>query len=100
VPVQTPTGALYLRRGTMAIPTSSGFLNVTARALLLDPGQPFFVADHIIPRAGVQADRYFRRARGADGTVYVWMARLSGPGRGPGLSGLRYDAVRNMAPAQ
>jgi hypothetical protein len=100
VPVQTPTGALYLRRGTMAIPTSSGFLNVTARALLLDPGQPFFVADHIIPRAGVQADRYFRRARGVDGTVYVWMARLSGPGRGPGLSGLRYDAVRSMAPAQ
>jgi hypothetical protein len=99
VPVQTALGALYLRRGTMAIPTTDGILDVTARALLLNPGQPFFVADHIVPRAGREAERYFRRTRSADGTVYLWMARTSGPGTGPGWSGLRFDAIRDMTPA-
>lgn len=98
VSVQTAQGALYLRRGTMAIPTSTGILNVAARALILEPGQPFFVTDHVVPRSGVESRRYFRRTRSADGTTFVWMARYSGPGSGPGWSGLRFDAVRDMAP--
>ncbi len=93
VPVQTPQGALYLRRGTMEIPTTSGPVTVKARALLLEPGQPFFLADQVVPRSGVIADRYFRRTRAADGSTYLWLARKSGPGQGPGWSGLRFDAV-------
>lgn len=96
VPVQTAQGTLYLRRGTMEIPTSSGLIQVTARALILDPGKPFFVADRVVPQAGVQADRYFRRTRSSDGTTYLWMARKSGAGRGPGWSGLRFDVVDDM----
>jgi hypothetical protein len=99
VSVQTPEGALYLRRGTMAIPTTDGILNVTARAQLLQPGQPFFVTDHVVSRVGLAADRYFRRTRGSDGTTFLWMARCTGPGTGPGWSGLRFDAVRDMAAA-
>lgn len=98
VPVQTAQGALYLRRGIMEIPTTSGIVTVTARALLLDPGQPFFVADHIIPRSGILAERYFRRARSSDGSTYLWLARRTGSGTGPGLSGLRFDAVQNETP--
>jgi hypothetical protein len=98
IPVQTPQGALYLRRGTMTIPTVDGIQNVTARALVLQPGQPFFVTDHVIPRAGLAADRYFRRTRGPDGTTFLWMARCTSPGKGPGWSGLRFDAIRDMAP--
>jgi hypothetical protein len=96
VPVQTAQGALYLRRGTMEIPTSSGPILVKARALMLDPGKPFFVADRVVPQAGVQADRYFRRTRSSDGTTYLWMARKSGAGRGMGWSGLRFDVVEDM----
>ena len=98
VPVQTAQGALYLRRGTMQIPTSAGPITVTGRALLLDPGQPFFVADRIIPQAGRLADRYFRRARSYDGSTYLWMGRSSGAGRGIGWSGLRFDVVNDMKP--
>jgi hypothetical protein len=97
VPVQTPQGALYLRRGTMEIPTTGGLVTVKGRALLLDPSQPFFLADHIIPRSGVLADRYFRRARSADGATHVWMARARGSGTGPGWSGLRFDVVQPEA---
>src|SRR5208282_5231161 len=88
VPVQTPQGALYLRRGQMEIPTQAGPYLVTARAELLAPGKPFFVADHIVPRSGILADRYFRRARAADGSTYVWLARKVATGTGPGWSGL------------
>jgi hypothetical protein len=96
VPVQTAQGTLYLRRGTMEIPTSQGPIFVKARALILDPGQPFFVADRVVSQAGRQADRYFRRTRSSDGTTYLWMGRKSGAGRGMGWSGLRFDVVQDM----
>lgn len=99
VPVQASQGTLYLRRGTTEIPTTQGLLYVTPRALVLDPGQPFFLADRVLPPTGVQVDRYFRRTRAMDGSTYLWLARKSGPGRGPGWSGLRFDLVRNVATA-
>jgi len=96
VPVQTPQGQLMLRRGTMEIPTSSGLQKLTARAEILEPQHPFFLADRVVPRAGVLVDRYFRRTRSSDGSTFVWMARKSGVGKGPGWSGLRYDIVSKM----
>jgi hypothetical protein len=99
VPVKAPNGGLFLRRGIMAIPTQGGIVNASARALLLDPGRPFFLADHVVPRSGVMADRYFRRARSVDGSTYVWIARKAGPGTGPGWSGLRFDLVQPVATA-
>jgi hypothetical protein len=99
VPVQTPSGALYLRRGTMEIPTQQGLLYVVPRALILQPGKPFFLADRALPPTGILVDRYFRRTRSVDGSTYVWLARKSGPGRGPGWSGLRFDLAQDMAKA-
>jgi len=97
VPVQTPQGALYLRRGIME--SGSAGVNLQARALVLEPQHPFFVVDHAVPRSGVQVDRYFRYTRSSDGTIYVWQARTSGQGKGSGWSGLRFDIVRDMAPS-
>jgi len=90
VPVTTAQGALLLRRGTMGTP---------AHAKILEPGQPFVVNDRAVPRAGLETDRYFRRARTPSGATVLWLARRSGPGTGEGWSGLRFDAVRDMAPA-
>ena len=98
LPVQTAQGSLYLRRGTMEIPTKQELLYVVPRALILNPGVPFFLADRVLPPTGILVDRYFRRTRWADGTTYL-MARKSGPGRGPGWSGLRFDIVQDMAKA-
>jgi hypothetical protein len=100
VPVQTATGELFLRRGTLEIPTSSGFQLLKAHALILDPANPFFVADRVISRTGLQVDRYFRRTRSSDGSTFVWMARKAELGKGPGWSGLRFDLVRDVAPAK
>jgi hypothetical protein len=97
VPQKTAQGTLFLRRGTMEIPTLKGILKIIPRALILNPGKPFFVADRVVPRSGVQADRYFRRTRASDGSTVLWMARKSGPGTGPGWSGLGFDVVRPLA---
>ena len=77
-------------------PTSAGLQKLKARAEILEPEHPFFLADRVVPRAGVLVDRYFRRTRSPDGSTFVWMARKSGVGKGPGWSGLRFDIVRNM----
>jgi hypothetical protein len=100
VPVQTAEGELFLRRGTMEIPTSSGFELLKPHALILDPANPFFVADRVISRSGLQVDRYFRRTRSSDGSTFVWMARYAERGKGPGWSGLRFDLVRDLAAAK
>ncbi len=100
VPVQTPQGALYLRRGTMEVPTPpSGFTLLQARGAILEPQHPFFVTDRAVPRAGTQVDRYFRYTRSSDGTIFLWLARRSGQGRGPGWSGLRFDTVNTLTPS-
>lgn len=97
VPVRSPQNELFLRRGTMEIATSGGFVFLKAHALILEPQHPFFVADRVVSRAGVLVDRYFRRTRSADGSTFAWMARRSQQGKGPGWSGLRFDIVRDMA---
>jgi hypothetical protein len=97
VPVRSPQGELLLRRGTLQIPASSGFVKLKARARVLEPEHPFFVADRIVSRSGVLVDRYFRYTRSSDGTVFLWMARRSGQGHGTGWSGLRFDLVGDLA---
>jgi hypothetical protein len=99
VPVRSPQGEMYLRRGTLEIPTSSGFEQLKAHALILEPEHPLFVVDRAVSRAGVQVNRYVRYTRSSDGTIFVWQARKAGSGRGPGWSGLRFDIVRNMTSA-
>lgn len=99
VPVKSPQGELFLRRGTMEIPTAAGFDKIAARARVLEPGHPFFVADRVVSRSGVLVDRYFRYTRSSDGTTFVWMARRSGQGKGTGWSGLRFDIIRDMKAA-
>jgi hypothetical protein len=96
VPVLSPANELYLRRGTMEVPTTTGFIKLQARGAILEPQHPFFVTDRAVPRAGTQVDRYFRYARSDDGTIFVWLARKSGQGHGAGWSGLRFDVVDNL----
>jgi hypothetical protein len=99
VPVRSPQGELFLRRGTMEIPTATGFDKIKARARVLEPEHPFFIADRIVSRSGVLVRRYFRYSRSSDGTIFVWLARKSDQGRGTGWSGLRFDLVRDLEAA-
>lgn len=95
VPVLTQAGELVLRRGTMDIPGPGGtVIQLTPHAAILQPGTPYYLTDRVVTPIGVEARRYLRRTRWTDGSTLVWMARLSGPGRGPGSSGLKFDFLR------
>jgi hypothetical protein len=99
VPVQAPNGALYFRRGVVERPSATGPVPIVAKGVILNPGQPYFVRDQAIPRAGADVTRRFRRARWTDGSTHLWMARRARPGRGPGWSGLAYDLVERFGEA-
>jgi hypothetical protein len=99
VPVKAPDGALYFRRGIIERPSTTGPVPILARGVILDPGTPYFVTDHAIPRAGADVTRRFRRARWTDGSTHVWIAWRARPGRGPGWSGLAYDLVEKFGEA-
>ena len=96
VPVlPAPGAAAVFRRGTMDIPGPGGTVaQLAAQAELLEPGQPFYLTDRVVTPIGVSAQRLLRRTRLPDGATIAWMARRSGPGRGLGSSGLKFDYVR------
>jgi hypothetical protein len=99
VPVLSNQGSPFLRRGVLEVPdpsSPSGLRKLPAHAEVLEPGQPFFVVDHAVPRAGQRVTRYFRFTRSFYGDNYLWLARKSGLGRGQGWSGLRFDLARNI----
>jgi hypothetical protein len=97
VPVVAPGGARYFRRGILVRP---GYGDVHATTRLLEPGQPFFVADECIPAVGAEVTRSFRRTRWTDGSTVTWLAHRDAPGRGPGWSGLAFDLVKPLGPVQ
>jgi hypothetical protein len=101
VPVlPTADAASVFRRGTMGIPGPGGtVLQLAAVAELLNPGQPFYLTDRVVTPIGVSAQRYLRRTRLPDGSTVVWSANRSGPGRGLGASGLKFDYLRDGAAA-
>jgi len=62
--------------------------------LLAPPG--LWLWQEEVPREGARAVRRHRMARGADGSLCVWRARMAETGRGEASSGLRYDDVLPM----
>jgi len=94
VPMKGLDGSLLLRRGIMDHPEAPSL--VTVRAELLEPAKPLFFNDHVVPRAGIQVSRYFRRTRWTDGSTYLWLARRTRPGRGEGYSGLAFDLIQTL----
>ncbi len=93
--------SLMLRRGGMFDPVSTSMPPlVAARGVILTPGQMFVVRDQAIPRAGVQVNRYVRRARWIDGSTYCWMARRTRTGKGQGSSGLAFDILEGPPAAK
>ena len=56
-------------------------------------GDPVWLHEEEVPRAGVAVTRSAQRARGQDGSAHTWTARTKRAGGGEGSSGLRFDVV-------
>jgi hypothetical protein len=94
--VRSPSGGLYFRRGMIERPSSAGPIPILARASILEPQHPYFVADHTIPKTGADVNLRFRRTRWSNGSTLLWLAHRTQVGRGPGCSGLAFDLIEAM----
>lgn len=61
---------------------------------VLAPWRPLRLFEEEIPSSGLEVTRRWQMARGADGSVALWMTRQKRPGRHERGSGLRFDLLR------
>jgi hypothetical protein len=96
VPVlPSPGAAAVFRRGTMDLPGPGGtIVSLVPHAEVLEPGTPFYLTDRVVTPIGVTVQRRVRRTRQSDGQTMTWAGWHTGPGRGPGASGLKFDFLR------
>lgn len=59
----------------------------------LNAGEPYFVHEEEVPRAGTRVSLAFNRTRWHNGQVIVWLSARRATGRGEGSSGLAFDQL-------
>ena len=59
----------------------------------IELGQPYFLFEEEVPRAGARVTQAFRRTRARDGRVITWLAAQKRTGRGESSSGLAFDRI-------
>ncbi len=108
VHVAGDTRQIQLQRGAMlrvvagAPPASR--VPVEPRTSLLRPGldlesgQPYFVHEQEVTRAGVDVSLRFQRTRWRDGRAWTWLGAQKETGRGEGSSGLAFDRIVDIPP--
>ena len=64
-----------------------------------DPVQPYFLHEEEVGRAGTVVTQSFQRTRASDGRAVVWVGASRTVGRGEGSSGLAFDRLVPMPPA-
>ena len=65
-------------------------------SLLLSAGAGHILHEETVSRAARKVRLTVQRTRWVDGSTHVWVGRESGPGRGEGSSGLRFDLIQDQ----
>ena len=72
-----------------------------AKGRILEPEHPFVMREEEIPVGGIQVNRRYQAARGADGKVNVWVGRHKAPSGGPmRRTPLRFDRLTGLDPVR
>lgn len=89
IPVHVPGNprSVQLQRARMPGPAR------TIYGQILKLPSPYYINEEEAPRAGKIVSRGFQRARGSDGSTFLWLGRRAMTGRGEGSSGLAFDQV-------
>jgi hypothetical protein len=64
----------------------------------LDDGQPYYVAEEEVERAGTIVETRWQRCRWRNGRVVVWLGHTRTTGRGEATSGLAFDVLEPKPP--
>lgn len=94
--INSSSGEIALQQAALLSPSGGEPAIPPVRDKILQPSQvvsrgPYRIREEQIPREGTGVTRLVRRARGADGTTPVWIARTRGVGTGEGSSGVTFD---------
>ena len=91
-PVKAGPGTDQIVLERAALVARADEVPATPRGRILAGGAgPFRLDESRVPREGTTVTRAARRARGADGTTYTWVARTRRVGAGEAASGLAFD---------
>ena len=64
----------------------------------LETGQPYFLHEEEVPRAGIVMTQQYQRTRWRGGRTWLWLGVRKKTGRGEGASGLAFDRVLDVPP--
>jgi hypothetical protein len=96
VPQQLPDmRSMRLVVTPLAVPSGDTFEPAKPEGTLLrsPDGQPLWIFEEEVPRAGATVDRIWKYGRWYDGRTFLWTARRKRAGRGEGSGGLRFDVI-------
>src|SRR5262249_41401778 len=97
IPVHVPGDNREVQLQRAAMPSGVDASPVRPRTTLLreglDAGQPYFVNEEEVPRAGTRLTLAYNRTRWRHGRPVVWLAIRRGTGRGERSSGLAFDLL-------
>jgi hypothetical protein len=102
IPVHVPGDNRSIQLQRAALPSVVDAAPVAPRTSLLregiDTGQPYFINEEEVPRAGTRLGLAYQRTRLRDGRVLVWLTAERRVGRGEGASGLGFDLLTPTSP--
>lgn len=89
IPVHLEQNNAEIQFQRAKLPFSKGAMG----QILKEKAAPYYIAEEVIPRAGVQVIRNFQVARTADGGCCLWLGRKKQSGTGEGQSNLKFDQI-------
>jgi hypothetical protein len=99
IPVHTGNDrrAIQLRRGAMVtnVADEQPAIVPANSHLLVSAGDGHRVNEEAASRAGTGVRLIAQRTRWTDGSTHTWLGRKTGPGRGEGAGGLKFDYLRD-----
>jgi hypothetical protein len=91
------TREIQLQRAALPRVLDGGLERVRPRTTLLreglGAGEPYFVHEEQVPRAGARLTLSYNRSRWHDGRVVVWLSAQRTTGRGEASSGFAFDRL-------
>jgi hypothetical protein len=92
VPVQVPPGSASFMFQKRALLDPDTLRPIQPLGRIVAPlGRLLYEEE--VPDEGIMVSRAYQYARWIDGSTHLWVGRRKRPGRGPGASGLRFDAL-------
>ncbi|MCB5200481.1 hypothetical protein LGQ03_14625 [Loktanella sp. TSTF-M6] len=87
------TDQIQLRRARLGVWETMDPAKTGPKSRIMDPTKAVILAEHAVPKAGLQLIRHWQIARGYDGQVVLWQSWSRSFGAKERASGLKFDTI-------